>query len=688
MKQTLLAQGVTDVLYEGSNVSQLSSIVSYVIATLNANTAMNLQETLLPLATKRMNILFGARQLGYEPHAVKSYKYELTLKPQYDKTKTITLPDGTEIIDTNNTEERKITLVRNTRFKAGDKYYYYVGPTLIDVISVSNYDIQYINNPDLGKPKEEILLKIPVVEGFMTTYMEDEMLLMTASDYVENGETKTKQDYIIPYTDVEEDYGLQVFLTYVDDDGFYVIDEEWTKSDQFLIDENIEYNKRKFVRKENIILGYPTIFFQFAGLGNGIRSGTQIKVNVLQSSGADGEAQEDFAITDVNFSEEMEVIDYKLIEKGRVFETDDEIKDNAIVFKNTGNRAVTKYDYISITKRHPLVNEADAWGGEDETPKAIGNIWVSCTPSEHHKPIVEFDDGFYLDIGTCSKDNISSPLQKNWRNWYLTDEEYQQIFGYLEPYKIMTMDLNYRHPLYINFYYKIDIIKYDMTKSKKTIHKYVFNTLNDYFERKLEKYETEYLNSNIQRILDAALDYKGGVNIELKLTGTLCEEMIDQYKRKHENRNLIITNLAFPYESIFDANGIITNKLPKIDGPFGVSGGSIEVMYDELNNSESPVETRKTATIKYTPAGSDTSIDFGQYIVDKEKLFIELVFDFDKVSVEEIFGPEKEDDYGTYREYIEFPINYFPYDNNLVNLSFDRNKIPRLKEVIFGEIQP
>jgi len=65
--------------------------------------------------------------------------------------------------------------------------------------------------------------------------------------------------------------------------------------------------------------------------------------------------------------------------------------------------------------------------------------------------------GYKIDIGTTSHE-IENPAQKNWRNWYLTDEDYGTLFKYLDAYKIMTMQLNYRHPLYINFDYVIDAI--------------------------------------------------------------------------------------------------------------------------------------------------------------------------------------------------------------------------------------
>jgi len=688
MKQIMFANGITDVMYEGSNVSQLTSVISYVIASLNANTAMNIQETLLPLATKRMNILFGARQLGYEPHAIKSYKYSLVLKPLLDSTKTIIDPNtGEEIIDPYNEEDRTITLVKNTAFKNGDKYYYYVGPTLIDIITVNNFDITFINDETQGRPINNITLEIPVIEGIMTTPFEDEMLRMVAVDYIdERGQSKTKQDYLVGYNNVEEDYGLQVFLTYIDENGYPIYNEEWTKSEQFLIDEAFEYNKRKFIRKENIILGYPSIFFQFAGLGQGIRTGTEISVNVLQSSGDQGEALGEFTVEDTVFSTEVEVINYSLIEEGRIAETDNEIKDNAIVFKNTANRAVTRYDYITISKHHELVSEADAWGGEEEMPKEKGNIWISCIPAKQTRPIIEFEKGFKIDIGTPSH-NISNSLQKNWQNWYLTDDLYDNIISYLDAYKIMTMDINYRHPLYINFDYNVDIVKYDLTKSPKTINALVFSTINEYFMKNLEKFDSEYLNSNIQRVLDTVLGYNTGINFELQITGMLCEDMIDKFKKENYNKNEIHVSLSWPFENIWndENNNINSSLLPRIDGAFGITdGGHIYVDLSELELQES---FRRTATIWYSNKIDENMEiennyrELGQYIIDLEKFEITLIFSFDNnITIDEIFGSISDEGY---REYTEFQINYYPFDKNLVNLSFSRNRIPRLRSVRF-----
>jgi len=62
----LFADKGYDSPYDGSNLSQLITSMAYTVSTLNANTAVNINETILTLAQKRDNIVQDARLLGYE----------------------------------------------------------------------------------------------------------------------------------------------------------------------------------------------------------------------------------------------------------------------------------------------------------------------------------------------------------------------------------------------------------------------------------------------------------------------------------------------------------------------------------------------------------------------------------------------------------------------------------------------
>ena len=93
---------------EGSNTMQLVTAMSYLVSMLNANTASNINETILTLARKRSVALQDARVLGYEAEHIKSYQYNLTLE--------FSTP-GTHRIN------------KYDYFTAGDYVYYYLGDT-------------------------------------------------------------------------------------------------------------------------------------------------------------------------------------------------------------------------------------------------------------------------------------------------------------------------------------------------------------------------------------------------------------------------------------------------------------------------------------------------------------------------------------------------------------------------------
>ena len=68
-----------DGAYEGSNGAILASVLSYIVSSLNFNTATNINENILTLATKRKNVIQDARVLSYEPFHKKSTILEITL---------------------------------------------------------------------------------------------------------------------------------------------------------------------------------------------------------------------------------------------------------------------------------------------------------------------------------------------------------------------------------------------------------------------------------------------------------------------------------------------------------------------------------------------------------------------------------------------------------------------------------
>ena len=109
-------------IQEGSNTMQLVSAMSYLVSMLNANTAININETLLTLARKRNNILQDSRILGYEPGNKVSYQYKLSL---------LFTPNKDE---NDNFIATSFSIPKYTVFTANSKNYYYMG----DLIRIQN----------------------------------------------------------------------------------------------------------------------------------------------------------------------------------------------------------------------------------------------------------------------------------------------------------------------------------------------------------------------------------------------------------------------------------------------------------------------------------------------------------------------------------------------------------------------
>jgi len=351
VKEALLANGLTDILYPGSNISQIADIMTYLVHVLNTNTAINLQEVILPLATKRMNVLFGGRQLGYEAVQRTSWRYKLNItlkRREFSET----LDENGDPLPISDFDVYKLIIPKYTIFESNGHKYYYMG----DEISILNIT----NNNRFDKD-----FSIEVKEGDLISYEDNDLLSVRAFTEIENNIPKTKQNYLIPFNNVEDD-GIETWLTYVDDNGEIIKKQPWSKYNQFLVDSSYDVARSKFVRLQNIFLQMPSIFFEVGGYGNPIRINTLIQSNVLISKGADGKSGEEFTVQNSILSDQINVSLSEVTHQGTEIESIESIKENAPVFHNSANRAVTALDYVSITQRHENVKWTKCWGSEEE----------------------------------------------------------------------------------------------------------------------------------------------------------------------------------------------------------------------------------------------------------------------------------------------------------------------------------
>ena len=389
VKEILLNKGFTDIQYPGSNISQISNVMSYLIYVLNTNTAINLKEVLLPLATKPNNIKWGARHLGYEPRQRLSYIYDLDILVK--KNPELGQEPNTPGYDT----EFTVFLPKYAEFSSGGNSYYYFGNDV--EVTTTN---EKIDNGDASA-----YFNISVKEGNLIRFQDNDLLKQRAFNIIDvNGDVKVKQNYLIPFENIEQ-YGLEVFLTYIDEDGINHVREYWEQSDYFLIDPAYTGDTKRYARLQNIFLNNPEIYFEVGGIGQGIRLNTLIETNVLQSNGTKGVAGDSFQIVDGILAERFTVNKFFENQKGQDEESPVSIRENAPLMNNTGNRLVTARDYVAFTRKHEKVDKAVCWGAEDETARDRGYVYLCMTPE---RTIREFKSVKITDDNNPYNDNIES----------------------------------------------------------------------------------------------------------------------------------------------------------------------------------------------------------------------------------------------------------------------------------------
>lgn len=636
---------------EGSNTMQLVTAMSYLVSMLNANTAVNINETLLTLARKRNMILQDARLLGYEIEHIQSYKYTIDI---------LFSEIGTYRI--NKYEE----------FTAGDYSYYYMGDTIENIV---------VTQDDIDGPDGGIIQSIEVIEGVLKKYDNEDTLSVVIQDiYDEDAEEWGTQHYVdIPFTDVEEN-SIEVFLTYYDEDANFYDNEEWTKSDQFMIDADTVLNKQ-FVRLDNIEYRTPRIYFKLGDVGQELRSGTIINMNIIVSSGTSG------AMTEMpSTSLTGEVIDYTLNIQGTAEEDTDSIKLNAPKFHNSANRAVTETDYTAIAGRQSSVNFCKVWDGNVEYPKIAGHIWFSFIPSALTRDINDDDNPGY----TWEMKNTFDIT-----NWFIEDDEFENVFTVFDQYKIPTLEFHNRHPFYMDFSYNVKVARYSVKTSESDINEGMFDVINNFFrddddidETAMESFEFEYFQSNLVKRLDAELTDIMGFDLYLTTSITLLPVHIHE-NVLDENYSDIKFHLGIPFEGIFDIDGeVILENIPNIDTENFIS---TKKLYVDTSTYVRDEDTEiSTIDIKLTDA-TGVEVPLSDDVIGTYKIFNDINEDIeihlfvitgtgytvgiDPTDLDIVYdGEDIDEDNSGATMIIEYPTT---------NIPFIRNTIPRLKTVDF-----
>ena len=520
----------------GTNANLLADILTYIAQGINVNTAFQSQEMLLSKAMFRKNITIDARQFGYEFFRRISYQYKLRVKLLPDST----LPDDDET-------ERAYFIRKYDKFYSNGNTYYFLGAD-----KEENY-----SNKDLTE--NEVYWDIIVKEGELLKYEDNPDQIFTLKPTVDDDNNILVTPKISLYQNNIENDGIELFLSYVNvDTGETIYDELWTKSERFMIDTEADVS-RKFFERNNLDYDGVDCYFKISGIGTNLLVGTIVKANVLISKGSYGEGD---VSSFVPANAQSYPYDLMKIERAEVYivgteqESNESIKQNAPIFHNSANRAVTSRDYTAICERYPNIELCQCWGGDEEPIIKLGHIWFSFVP-EYKDRNFAYDEEqikYYLQDKITSYYMKESELRSKDYNKY-GELENKGIFDILDTYKIMTMKLHNRMPIYIDFDYKIRIVKYSLARSKNEVHQDIFNIISDYFKNNIEKYDTNYFHSNLIKRIDTELNDISGVEVSVDMN-------VPFYKRNIEpDLDIIYFYLSVPFENLNARKSRVGNKV-------------------------------------------------------------------------------------------------------------------------------
>jgi len=405
-------------------------------------------------------------------------------------------------------------------------------------------------------------------------------------------EDMVKEGYFTLQNNDIEDNGVEMFVTRTLGDGSIEYNKLWKKR-EYLIAEKNTYDNRTFVAIcDEGYEDYINVYTAYAGTGIPLSNDMIIKLNLLETKGCKGYTNELMVISNntefevIYFNEEAYIPHILHIEGSDNMDTED-IRENAPLFSNTANRAVTKNDYKTICEAQNFIETAQIWGGEEEIPnKKAGYIFFSVVPVSRSKEYIIDNLSYKLKSSNYNELFYPSYYQITGKNnYYDTPDKTDNtvLFNLLENYKIITLQLEYNKTIYLDYNIDVKVLNYKFGETIEETNSNIFNSLKKYFIKEIEKYNSTFYESSLVRYIDSELGDEYGLEVSIKNTISLYDKLYNtdegmfiNYTKKNLTVNdngivgandtfKFILPLSYPIESIFEKN-IIENNTIKYKG--------------------------------------------------------------------------------------------------------------------------
>jgi len=281
--------------------------------------------------------------------------------------------------------------------------------------------------------------------------------------------------------------------------------------------------------------GNYEIYFGDGVIGKALNDGAVVTVTYLVTNGVAANQTDGFiAAAPIGAYSDIVIDVVDVASGGATRETVDSIKYSAAAQYATQNRLVTTSDYESYIKsKYPSIDSLSVWGGEDETPKVFGKVYISLKPKT---------------------------------NYFISETEKQRIIDeIINPKAIVSVSAEIRDP---EFLYLIveSLVQYDQKKTsldEGTIRNNIRQAILDFRDTNLNKFAGTFVLSKLQDAVDstngeAIIGSETVVRVQRRFKPKLNESA--SYTIQYDvpiHRGTLIDKLTSTQFTVFDTAGVI-----------------------------------------------------------------------------------------------------------------------------------
>jgi hypothetical protein len=517
--QTFLNQQsqFTDYDFEGSGLNVLLDILAYNTHYNAYYLNMVANESFLDTALLRDSVVSHAKALGYVPHSMKAPIATINFSVAAATTTdgTLTIPAGYSFLSN----------------QIDSKVYNFV---VLDDITVTKANSSYyFENLDIS-------------EGQLITY-----------SFNHNQSANPKQVFTLPDNNIDTTtikVGVSPTSTTTDIAVYNLVTD--------ILD--VTNNSQVYYLQETKN-GQYQIYFGNNIIGKSLPDGAVVSVTYLVTNGTSANKANNFVgaltLTDslnqtqTNFT----VTPVSAASGGAERESVDDIKFGSTAQFATQNRLITTKDYESyIRKNYPAVDSISVWGGEEETPKAYGKVYIALKPKQ---------------------------------DYYISETEKQRIIDeIISPKSIVSVDTVIRDPEYL-YLLVANYVEYDKkktTQNAESIKNSIRNSILLYNQTNLNQFASTFVLSKLQDSIDS-----------VDLNAIRGSETILRLQKRFEPNLLSSSSYTINFNAELH-RGTITNRMTStqfdVFDPFGTRR---TVLLEEIPQSYTGV-----TSIEVTNGGS------------------------------------------------------------------------------------